>query len=65
MKLQIKDSGSWRNVLDFQPEQTDDIEIAGTLLLRAIRPTKSVLRISDGDQVIAYCEAPHCTWRAA
>lgn len=63
MKLQIKDSGAWRNILDFQPEQCDDIETAGTLLLRAVRPTKTMLRIIDSERVIAYCEAPHCTWR--
>lgn len=65
MKLQIKDSGAWRNVVVFDLERRTAVEAAGAALLQAAGCAKTVLRISDGDQVLAYCEQPACTWRPA
>lgn len=65
MKLQIKDSGAWRNVLNFDPARRADVEAAGVALLQASGCLKTTLRISEGDQVQAYCEPPACTWRPA
>lgn len=65
MKLQIKDSGAWRNVLTFEPSQRAAVETAGSALLDAAKCPKSVLRICDGDQVLAYCEKPAHAWRSA
>lgn len=63
MKLQIKDSGAWRNVLTFEAGQIDEIKAAAPALLRAAWPG-TVMRIADGDQVLEYCEQPACEWRA-
>lgn len=65
MKLQIKDSGAWRNVLNFDAGRTAEVEAAGAALLRAAGGLKTSMRICDGDLVMAYCEQPACTWRAA
>lgn len=64
MKLQIKDSGAWRNVLTFAPDRRTDVELAGTVLLAAAGGSKTTLRICDGDQVLAYCEPPVYAWRS-
>jgi len=65
MKLQIKDSGAWRNVVSFEPSRREEVEAAGAALLQAAGCPKIAMRISEGDQVLAYCEAPVCSWRPA
>lgn len=65
MKLQVKDSGAWRNVLSFEPAQRLEVEFAAAALMRAAGCSKTTLRISDGDQALAYCETPACAWRSA
>jgi len=65
MKLQVKDSGAWRNVLNFEPARRVQIEAAGAALLQAAGCSRTTLRISDGDQSLAYCEPPACSWRPA
>lgn len=65
MKLQIKDSGAWRNVLHFDAGRTAEVEEAAAALLRAAGGLGTTMRIADGDLVMAYCEQPACTWRAA
>lgn len=65
MKLQVKDSGAWRNVLSFDPARRAEVEAAGAALLQAAGCAKTTMRISEGDQVLAYCETPECAWRPA
>jgi len=64
MKLQIKDSGAWRNVLSFEAARTAEVEAAAAALLRAAGGLGTTMRITDGDLVMAYCEQPACAWRA-
>jgi hypothetical protein len=63
MKLQIKDSGAWRNVVSFTPDRMADVEVASAALLEAAECTKTTMRICEGDQVLARCEPPACMWR--
>lgn len=65
MKLQVKDSGAWRNVLHFEVSRTAGVEEAAAALLRAAGCLRTSMRIVDGDLVMAHCEQPACTWRAA
>ena len=65
MKLQIKDSGAWRNVLSFDGAHQTDVEVAGSALMQAAACRKTTLRIVDGITVVAYCEAPTWSWRPA
>ena len=62
MKLQIKDSGSWRNVVSFDLERCDDVMHHAVFLLKALQEPRTVMRIADGDRVIAYCKAPDYEW---
>ena len=64
MKLQIKDSGAWRNVLSFSAGNAADVEEAAAALLRAAGGLGVSMRIMDGDLVMCYCEQPACVWRA-
>ena len=63
MKLQIKDSGAWRNVVSFEASRMADIERASAVLLQAAGCEKTSMRICEGDQVLARCETPDCMWR--
>ena len=63
MKLQIKDSGAWRNVVTFEASRMADVEAASAALLLAAGCTKSVMRICEGDQVLARCETVDYRWR--
>lgn len=63
MKLQIKDSGSWRNVCHFDQVQKIKVMKAGELLLGALAPTRTTLRVVDGDSVIASCYGPDYVWK--
>ncbi|HAV37008.1 MAG TPA: hypothetical protein DCX52_11755 [Massilia sp.] len=65
MKLQIKDSGAWRNVVIFDPSRKAEVEAASAALLQAAGAEKTSMRICEGDQVQAYCEPPGCSWRSA
>lgn len=65
MKLQVKDSGAWRNVLVFEAARTAEVEVAAAALLRAAGGLGTAMRICDGDLVMARCEQPACEWRAA
>ena len=64
MKLQIKDSGAWRNVLSFSAGNSSEVEQAAAALLRAAGGLGTAMRIMDGDLVMRYCEQPACEWRA-
>ena len=63
MKLQIKDSGAWRNVLSFTPDRMADVEVAGVALLQAAGCDKTTMRICEGDQVLARCETSDYMWK--
>jgi hypothetical protein len=65
MKLQVKDSGAWRNVLGFDESQRADVEAAGAALLEAAGCSKATMRICEGETVLARCEAPAYQWRPA
>jgi hypothetical protein len=65
MKLQIKDSGAWRNVVNFEPHRQAEVLKAGAYLLTAMAPTKTVLRVVDGEKTLSYCQAPSYTWLPA
>jgi len=63
MKLQIKDSGAWRNVVSFEASRMAAVEATSAALLLAAGTEKTSMRICDGDQVLARCETPDCMWR--
>lgn len=63
LKLQIKDSGAWRNVLSFPAEQRDRVEVAAAALLEVGGAGKSAMRLVAGETVVARCEQPGCQWR--
>ncbi|MDN4036772.1 hypothetical protein [Massilia sp. YIM B02443] len=63
LKLQVKDSGAWRNVLSFASRHIRDVKWTSAALLKAAGSEKTALRICEGDQVLAYCEQPACEWR--
>lgn len=64
MKLQIKDSGAWRNLVTFTNHELACVQLAAALLLKALNQPKTVMRIAEGDTPIDWCEAPACTWRS-
>lgn len=63
MKLQIKDSGAWRNVLSFDASRMADVESTSAALLQAAGCSKTAMRMCDGDQVVARCEPPAFMWK--
>lgn len=65
MKLQIKDSGAWRNLASFTPADEPEVRAAASQLLRAIQQPKTTLRIAEGDTPLRYCAAPDFEWRDA
>lgn len=62
MKLQVNDSGAWRNVVSFEPERKIEVATAGAALLQAAGSPKTTMRICDGDQVVARCGPPAFNW---
>lgn len=63
MKLQVKDSGAWRNVISFEASRMADVELASAALLQAAGCSRTVMRICEGDQALARCEPPALMWR--
>lgn len=64
MKLQVNDSGSWRDMLKNVPDdRLKAIMLSGTILMRGLRDTHIKLRLLDGDAVYGYCEPPRYSWR--
>jgi hypothetical protein len=63
MKLQLKDSGAWRDVGRFDSERQEDVRAASAALMAAMTNQKTVLRIVDDATVQAYCESPFLAWR--
>lgn len=63
MKLQIKDAGSWRNVVEFDAERRAKVMAAAVPLLKALHH-KTVLRVADDRGVSQYhCSAPDYIWK--
>jgi hemolysin-activating ACP:hemolysin acyltransferase len=65
MKLQIKDSGAWRNMAAFtMHEQADVMQVAANLL-RALQQPQTVMRVAEGDTPLFFCRAPSFLWSEA
>jgi hypothetical protein len=64
MKLQINDSGSWRNVCSFDLEKKDNVMSVAAMLMVLMAPTRSVMKISSDGHAVAYCKAPDYVWKA-
>lgn len=65
MRLQIKDSGAWRNMAVFTMHEQVNVMQAGSFLLKALQQPKTVLRIAEGDTPLFYCAAPSFLWSEA
>jgi hypothetical protein len=65
MRLQIKDSGAWRNVAVFTLHEQVDVMQAGANLLRALQQPHTVLRVAEGDTPLFFCRAPSYLWSEA
>jgi len=65
MKLQIKDSGAWRNVISFTDEQQQAVEAAGIELMKAIDSPKVSMRIvrDDPSQTVEAILMKEKLWR--
>lgn len=64
MKLQMKDAGAWRNVVNFEADRRDEVMTAAVPLLRALH-LKTVMRVVDGETPLFVCSSPDFMWRAA
>jgi len=64
MMLQINDSGSWRNVIRFNPADAGKVEEHAGCLAVCGQPTG--LRIVDDGIVVSYCmKADNYVWELA
>ena len=54
MRLQINDSGAWRNVVDFPAAREDRVRLAAIVLADAGQV--KCMRIVDDGITVAYCE---------
>lgn len=62
MRLQIKDSGAWRNMAAFTHQEERAVLRAGAELLRALGQPKTVLRTAEGETPLLFCRAPDYQW---
>lgn len=62
MKLQIKDSGAWRNLVGFTSNQEAAVLAAAANLLEVLEQPKTVMRIAEGDTPLLWCRAPGFEW---
>jgi hypothetical protein len=65
MKLQIKDSGAWRNMVSFTVTEQINVMHAAADLLRSLQQPKTVLRVAEGDKPLFFCRAPSFVWSEA
>lgn len=67
MKLQIKDAGSWRNVVAFDEDRREEVMEAARQLLIGIGHPKTAMRIELDGKALAYCECEGrlTRWRVA
>lgn len=62
MHLQIKDAGSWRNMVSFTRSEEVNVLSAAADLLRSLQQPKTVLRVAEGDTPLLFCRAPEFIW---
>jgi hypothetical protein len=62
MRVQVKDSGAWRNLVAFTTAEQVDVMQAAASLLRALQQPKTILRIAEGDTPLFFCRAPSFLW---
>lgn len=62
MRLQIKDSGAWRNMVAFTAAEEVAVLKAAAELLRALQQPRTVLRVAEGDTPLFFCQAPDFIW---
>lgn len=62
MKLQIKDSGAWRNLVAFTTAEEVNVMHAAAGLLRALQQPQTVMRVAEGDTPLFFCRAPGYLW---
>lgn len=65
MKLQINDSGAWRNICPVTDQTRDEVMRAAADLLRSMQQPKTTMRLADGDRAVYYCKAPLFLWSFA
>lgn len=65
MRLQIKDSGAWRNMAAFTTVEQSDVMQAASSLLQALQQPHTVLRVAEGDTPLFFCRAPDYLWSEA
>lgn len=65
MRLQIKDAGSWRNLVAFTHAEEANVLRAAADLLRSLQQPKTVLRVAEGEIPLLYCKAPEFLWSRA
>lgn len=65
MKLQIKDSGAWRNLAAFTTREQVDVMQAAADLLRTLKQPQTVLRVAEGDTPLFFCRSPSFQWSEA
>lgn len=65
MKLQIKDSGAWRNMIAFTVREQVDVMHAAAALLQSLQQPQTVLRVAEGDTPLFFCRAPSFLWSEA
>jgi hypothetical protein len=67
LKLQIKDSGAWRNVMSFTAHTEPRIKMLAAEMMGFQTNPKAALRIvkpvNGYDQVKAWCEGPNWAWK--
>ena len=63
MKLQLNESGSWRNVLTFNPEQRANVEDTAAMLVRAAGGSASLSILDDAGARVAICSGPDFVWK--
>ncbi|HEY1042378.1 MAG TPA: hypothetical protein VGE60_00805 [Telluria sp.] len=62
MRLQVQDSGTWRNVVTFTNHELPAVMAAASQLLRALNQPATSMRIAEGDTPIDSCQPPACAW---
>lgn len=65
MRLQIKDTGAWRNLVSFTHAEELDVLKAAAELLRALQQPRTVLRVVETDTPLFTCSAPDYLWLPA
>lgn len=62
MKLQIKDSGAWRNLLSLTEQEKPQVMAAVTSLLLVLNQPKTAMRLVANDVVLDSCSGPSFLW---